>query len=611
MFTKRHWLLEAVITIVCLVLFPNQQVIAAEVTEERIADGFAVTTPKVVEEEKEVAQMPSPFSPEVEAFIENTEFVKASNLPDRNESVEALRAYLEEVEKVKHSIKRRGFGEPIDTEGESIVVWLEKSVGRLLSMRDKYPESRHLYEGLGRIYRELYYHSQRKEYLEKAADAFTQAEDLGAVHAIEGNPFIGMHYVDEMTEVLSIVGDRKRVDKYFSRLITPTITYTYLNYAKVLSKLNDPKAEEFFEKVLTIRQDGDINPVVEYAEYLLDRGKNKEALCILQQLNPSEDYSYTYFLKGFALERMGKLKKAEEEYKKYLKFSDTGGYRAPLPTKYKIPGSKLQKDIFFKSENSKDGESLKSGTVSAADIRDTSPYCSSTDWACKARYYMVWTINGEAEKAGSFGSGTVGMMRAVGWNIRTRVNILSGTIDCVGTQYCFHNAPGYTIPAGDVTALHKRYYYVIEKGVYEGLKIGSYTSGSAKVYEDVFNGRVPDPIAGKCLYGTMSGEKCNGTCTSSGIWNSFWASQSGQEFRAGKLEWYWNPQWGTDGCYRFVPMYSPTGAYCGINCWKERGVICPVVKKLDYSPYRLCSGGYTNYPYNGPVYGNFFWSFNR
>ena len=594
----------SITTILYLILFFTYQALASEAIEERV-DGFTVTTPAAESIEKTDQQTSSPFSPEVEKFIEGTELVKAAGLPDLNESVEALKAYLEETEKVKQSIKKRFFDEPIDTKGLSIETWLGESANRLLFVKEKYPESRHLSEGLGRIYREMYFHTQNKEYLEKAADAFIQAEELGVEHAIEGNPFKGMHYVDEMTEVLSILGDRRRVDKYFSRLITPTPTYAYFNYAEVLSKLDDPKAEEFFEKVIAIRREGNFDPVIKYTEYLLDRGKNNKALTVLQQLKPSEEYAYTYFLKGVVLEKMGKVKDAEKAYKRYQEFQEVKDGLFTPPTKYRIPNSKLQRNFFRLVEKT---SSLTTDTISAADIRSTSMYCSSSDWACKARYYAVWTINKEAQAAGSFGPGTVGMMRAVGWNIRTRVFVLYGTI-CGET--CFHNAPGITLTSGDVNSVYRRYWYVIETGVYAGLPKGVYTSESEKVFYDVFYGRVPDPIVGKCLYGLMSGDKCNGTCTSSGIWDSFWASQSGQTFRAGKLEWYRQPNWPWDGCYRFVPMSTPTGSYCGINCWADKGVICPVEKKLDYYPYWQCDRSSGFYYYYGPVYGNFFWRFNR
>jgi tetratricopeptide (TPR) repeat protein len=363
-------------------------------TCEESDDGVSFCSPCPADEPEKpemLSQCNSAYSQDVLEFIKSTELSHPAFLPDPNETVEALKAFLDGNEKAWKSKKKRLFDEPIDTGGLSIETWLEESVKRLLSVKEKYPESRHVFEGLGRIYWELYFHTRNEEYLKKAADAFICAEELGIKYGTETTPFKGIHYINEMTDILSILGDRERVDKYFSRLIKPTPDFTYLNYAKVLSKLNDERADEFFKKVISIRQEEHISPVVDYAEYLLDRGRDKEALSILQQLKPSEEYFYTHFLKGVALERIGRLKEAEKEYKKYLKFReppavDTGVYKAP--SRYKIPGSKLQKDIPF-DENS---------GISIMDIRSTP--CGSTDWECKARYYMVYTINGEAEQAG-------------------------------------------------------------------------------------------------------------------------------------------------------------------------------------------------------------------
>jgi hypothetical protein len=150
---------------------------------------------------------------------------------------------------------------------------------------------------------------------------------------------------------------------------------------------------------------------------------------------------------------------------------------------------------------------------------------------------MVWTIYGEAEKAGPYGSGTVGMMRAVGWNIRTRVFNGKGIIACPGTTgVCFNYALQHTLIYGDINSLAKRYFYVIDTGSYQGLLFKQTSAKSEQAAIDVFYGTVPDPIAGGCLYGYQNGDSCNGTCTAHSIWHSFWAFQSGVEFRAGTLK---------------------------------------------------------------------------
>lgn len=485
-----------------------------------------------------------------------------------------------------------------------------------MSFKEKYPESRHIFEGLGRIYKELWIHTQENTYLLKAADAFIQAEDMGIKYGIKYDEIVNAsHYIDEVADILSILSDRQRLDKYFSRVLklNPENYYAYLYYAKALSRLNDKRADKYYEKAISLRQQGDFQPVVDYAEHLLDREKDKEALDVIQLLtNPSEyDAFYPHFLKGLALERMGRLEEAEEEYNKYSKFRDIPKTSAnenerniPVddvffrpPSRYKIPHSTLQKDIIF------------SGAISDVMLMATSratPACASNDWACKARYYMVWTINGEAEKSGAYGPGTLGMMRAVGWNIRTRVFNLRGQIistGCSGT--CYANATQY--PLTDINSLYKRYYYVIDTGGYAGLAIGGYTAKSEQVFFDVLYGRVPDPIVPGCVYGGLSGSWCEGSCTGSGLWNSFPSSRSGQQFRAGRLKSYWDPLSG-DSCYQFLPMSVPAGAFCNKSCWAEKGAICPVTRTLS----GLCHNPWQGfYDYTGPVYGNFFWRFNQ
>lgn len=215
---------------------------------EESGDGMSFCSPCPADEPEkpEVSvQSSSVFSPDVKKFIEEAGLYHPAFLPDPNETVEALKAFLDGNEKAWKSKKKRLFDEPIDTGGLSIETWLEESVKRLLPVKEKYPESRHVFEGLGRIYWELYFHTRNEKYLEKAADAFIY---------------------------LSALADLVRLDKYFSKLIklSPDNYAIYHYYAKALSKLNDKRADEFFKKAISIRHEGHISPVVDYAEYLLD-----------------------------------------------------------------------------------------------------------------------------------------------------------------------------------------------------------------------------------------------------------------------------------------------------------------------------------------------------
>lgn len=598
--------------------------------EEISSGGDSIFLLDVEPEKHEVSKDNSIFSPDVVELINGTELTHAAALPDTNENVEGLRAFLDGMNKVKQSIKKRTFGDEIDTKSLPIGKWLEEGEKYLLSMREKYPESRHVSEGLGRIYKELYEHTQNRKYLEKAADAFIHAEKLGMKYGVVGVP----HYVQEVSDVLATLYNRNRLDSYFFMVIEvfPENEYVYLHYAKALSKLNDKRAEEFFEKAISLREDGNFQPIVEYAEHLLDRGDEKEAIGVLQQLSPSEDYAYfPHFLKGFALEKMGRLKEAEEEYKKYLRFRDSAKtsdeaqfskYFFRVLSKYRIPGSELQKGIPFKDERTPiiigkglQGNSTPEATVSASAVyRDTTPYCSPDDWICKATYYVVWTINGEAERGG----GTTGMMRAVAWNMRTRVFWNYTEISCYGVPFvCTNYAKGYTYTPNDVVSLARRYYYVIETGSYQGLLVGNYTAKSEQaVYDVIVNGNVPDPNAGRCFpYGnpTVTGDACSGTCGySAGLWDSFRQSESSNEFRGGYFTWE-NVDFSCK-IQELVPYSPPTGGSCGASCYILKGVICP---RMGYTKCQgTCSSDCNYDPRYGwltksqrPVYGNFFWHF--
>lgn len=238
--------------------------------------------------------------------------------------------------------------------------------------------------------------------------------------------------------------------------------------------------------------------------------------------------------------------------------------------------------------------------------------CSSTDWSCKMRTYAVWTINGEAER----NNGTLGMMRAVAWNIRNRVFSPTSSVYCPGQFTCTNYAYCYPLSLvkwpSDPNTLYQRYFQVINTGYYAGLQFKGYTSQSEQVFFDVFNGKVPDPFSGQCPSGNRYGDFCSGTCPSctNCVLGSFFSYTTGMEFRAGKLNHYYNP-WGD--CYEFKPSGQPDMGGCsskGLPCFTNENLVCPryATEKNNYSCYSV-GGGY--YKYTGPVYGNFFWSTNN
>lgn len=320
------------------------------------ADGLQICSPCELTEDSSAepekleasSQGDSVHSPEVIKFIERTRLSHSADFPDPNEPVEALKAYLEETEKLKKAIKNRLFDEPIDTAGLPISKLLEELEKRLLSVRANHPESRHISEGLGSIYRELYEHTKGSEYLLKAGEAFIHAEKMGMKHGVG---FKKAHYTEIVSDILTKLGDRNRLEKFFLEVLEayPKDHLANLHYAKALSKINDPMADDIYKKAMTLEPDGPFDSAISYAEHLLDRGKNQEALDILNKIcPPHQRYHFTHFLKGFALEKLGESQEAQKEYNESEKLRSGAFERFTRPpAKYKIPNSKPQEGIKF------------------------------------------------------------------------------------------------------------------------------------------------------------------------------------------------------------------------------------------------------------------------
>ncbi|HBR21711.1 MAG TPA: hypothetical protein DD713_03975 [Nitrospiraceae bacterium] len=534
-------------------------------------------------------------------------YAEETQLPD---SIEDVLSSCEE-ESGKNRLERYLF-EADNNEGETemgiyaetmaqIEIDTEGSVGKLLDAKVKYPQSRHIQEALGWVYGRMYDSTNDKNKLAKAAEAFDRAETLYFENSI-----IKLYsgYADLMSKILVILKDKTRLDSYFAVLLEryPSDTIAHLSYAKALSSLSDNRAEKYFEKAISLKDEDNFQPTVDYVEHLLDRGYYKKALAVLNK-EKSEAY-YLHFIKGYTLEKLGRLKKAEEEYRRYLKFKEVTSFSEGVfkpNKKYRIPNGRLQNGIDFDADT----------TVSSAVACPTPKYkmtCSSTDWQCKMRTYAVWTINGEAER----NNGTLGMMRAVAWNIRNRVFSPTSSVYCPSQFTCTNYAYCYPLSLvkwpNDPSTLYQRYFQVINTGGYAGLQFKTYTQQSEQVFFDVFNGLVPDPYSGKCPVSIFYGDSCSGTCGSTTtIWGSFPSYTTAMEFRAGRL--YPKNAWGYQ-CYEFKTMGAPDMGNCtGVPCFVNSRLICP--RYATQSDHISCySDGKGQYYYTGPVYGNFFWSTN-
>ncbi|HEX3009158.1 MAG TPA: hypothetical protein VHO90_16260 [Bacteroidales bacterium] len=123
---------------------------------------------------------------------------------------------------------------------------LNQSIQNLLSEKLYHPDSRHIEEAIGWTYRELYRHTEDSDFLRKAGDAFLRAEWLGVRN--KGLDFGQAHYFEVVSEILTTLGDKSKLDSYFKNIIKefPDNGQIPFIYAMALSELSDNRAPVFF-----------------------------------------------------------------------------------------------------------------------------------------------------------------------------------------------------------------------------------------------------------------------------------------------------------------------------------------------------------------------------
>ncbi len=230
-------------------------------------------------------------------------------VPDPNESPEILARYQEARQLIAGGEWERAKG------------LLERAIAEL-------PESRHLHQQ----YAELLW------YLSKGTDpALLRQAAREAVRAME----IGLRFgkVDytltaRLAETLGRTGDRETLDRLFTQALEKdSSAVVYLDYAKGLSLLGDPRAEDVLKKAVEREPGGDV--LAQYSEWLLDHGREREVVDAIPAMTP---LYYLHFLRGVAFERLNRPVEARREYGRFTTYSAT----FPAPARFKIPGSKLQ-----------------------------------------------------------------------------------------------------------------------------------------------------------------------------------------------------------------------------------------------------------------------------
>lgn len=252
----------------------------------------------------------SPREPPVATAKQSGSFASS-----HKDSAEATRQH----EKARHLVQRGRYDEATRLITEALA---------------QYPEDRELHQLYAEI---LWYQSEGTDptLLRQSADEATRAAEIGLRSGA-----VDYTLTARLAETLGRTKDRERLDRIFEQLLakdpSPTI---YLDYATGLALAGDDRrAEDAFRQAVRSNPEG--AAAAAYGEWLLDRKRNEAALNILPESSPAY---YVHFLRGVALERLGRASEAQAAYMQYREYNRT----FPAPPRFRIPGSTAQKGIRF------------------------------------------------------------------------------------------------------------------------------------------------------------------------------------------------------------------------------------------------------------------------
>jgi tetratricopeptide (TPR) repeat protein len=389
--------------------------------------------------------------PEVMQFARDTYFLHKAEFPDVSEPVEALAVHVQVTDLIE-----RG--------------QVEDALKAAAAAVARFPEARHAQEALGRAAWRKYQLSRSESDLRQASDALTLAYALGLRNG-------RVRYIDQLAEVLGTARNTERLAQVFEPLLAaqPGNWAAAFDYARGLSRAGSSAAESWYQRSVALRPAGQIDPVVEYGKWLIERSRFADALRVLGE-EQDQGFPVVQLYRGAAAERLGQIDEARAAYQQAAEFTDI----FPAPGAYRTEAA-VGAGVFF--DDDRGAETHCAGHNKLSEIM-----------YCEAR-----------------GEGTGGQ-RAVGWTLRTRV--FRGT-EQTG---CYVNNSGSTICAqyNSVGSQSGQFY-----------QCGTRSSTSDSIAYDVFYGRVPDPYTGYCPAGTHGTGLCTTTCSST---SSSGASGNGPEF---------------------------------------------------------------------------------
>jgi len=438
------------------------------------------------------------LQPGVWEFIADTYLAHIAEYPDDNEPVPLLRAYLEGQELIRQG-----------KTGEALALFRRAAA--------EFPECRHAHAGLGAALWQQYESSQELNDLRCAVQEFIRAAEIGMSYG-------KVRYTGYLWQGLAQLGDGVTMDDFFRRALQAGDNQylVLMDYARGLAALADSRAEEWFAKAVAAQPADNVDALAYYAEWLLEQRREVD---VLQLIPPDAHIEYLHFLRGVALERLGRLDGARKEYERYLPFTAD----LPAPAKYRIEGSKVQEGIIFE------------GNIGPLYI------------PCDGYDDLALVI--ECEAAGE----SEGGQRAVGWTVRTRV--MKGEL------------PGCVAPIDNSgPTLSCKYTNVIYQSGQFYTSCGRTPGATPKhVRYDVWYGRAPDPTTGYCASGSYSGNACSGSVHCSGS-SQYGASGNGP-MRFTSV--WWSDPCPTGGQYACLSSHDKTcgswdGNYDYDHCFYNR-----------------------------------------
>ncbi len=215
------------------------------------------------------AQSPIPeYSPQVEELLATTWLGGAAARPDAGESHEVLLKYLDEN---AHQ----------DVEAAE----LERRVAEWKTLVRAHPTSRYARAGLARTYRALAGATGDRPALRRAAAAYARAAEIGRSHG-------RLRYTRELSELYAELGNRRRLDRTFGRLLSDAALarserghyyLTLLDYADGLAALGELEAAgPYFDEAIGLSPENDVEAIQRWTRRLTEAGRLAEALEVLE-----------------------------------------------------------------------------------------------------------------------------------------------------------------------------------------------------------------------------------------------------------------------------------------------------------------------------------------